>query len=106
MSEHAVPDHPAFRSKHPGPMTFEKVLVFLAIVTLIEVIVSTLYSDKTIGLAIAAFLLVFFAFSKAITVAGYFMHIFYEKRPFTIFMIAFGFPMMIAAPIALVALSI
>ncbi len=101
-----VPDHPAFRTKHPGEFTFEKVLVVLAVITGIEVVVSTLYSDYGLALSITAILLVFFSLTKATMVGAYFMHLFYEKRPFVIFMIGFGFPMLIVIPIALMVVTV
>ena len=104
MSE--LKEHPAFRTKHPSEGVFEKILIILAVFTMIEVIISLLLENGTLPLIVAGILLVFFAFSKATFVGGYFMHIFYEKKPFTIFMIGFGFPMMIVTPIALVALTI
>ena len=106
MEAHAVPDHPAFRTKHPGEFTFEKVLIVLAVLTGIEVLVSTLYSDYGLSLIVTALLLVFFSLSKATFVGGYFMHLFYEKRPFIIFMLGFGFPMLIVLPIALMVVTV
>lgn len=101
-----LPDHPAFRSKHPGNFTFEKVLILLGVITVIELAVSTLHSDGTIQLGIAAVLLIFFSLVKATLVGGYFMHLFYEKRPFVIFMLAFGFPFLIVLPIAIMVITV
>lgn len=105
-STESLPDSAAFRTKHPGPLTFEKILVALAVLTILEVIVSTGYSDFHIDILIIAPILVFFSLVKATLVGGYFMHIFYEKKPFTIFMIAFGFPMLIVLPIAIMVVTV
>ena len=105
-----LPDHPAFRTKHPGHLTFEKILGLLAVVTLIEVLISTAHTDGLFGfqatLAVTAILLIFFSFFKASLVAGYFMHLFYEKRPFVIFMLAFGFPFLIVVPVAIMVITL
>lgn len=106
MEAHATPDHPAYRSKHPGEFTFEKVLIILGVITFVEVLVSTLYSDYNLALVITAILLVFFSLAKATFVGGYFMHLFYEKRPFVIFMIGFGFPMLIILPVAIMVVTV
>lgn len=106
MATQDFPDHPAFRTKHPSEGVFEKVLIILAVFTAIEITISLLLEQGTLPLIIAGLLLIFFALTKATFVGGYFMHIFYEKKPFTIFMIGFGFPMLIVTPIALVALTI
>lgn len=106
-----VPDHPAFRSKHPGYLTFEKILGALAVLTFFETVVSvtfvkeSLYSNQTAVIMIAL-LLLFTSLVKATLVGGYFMHVFYEKRPFTIFMIAFGFPALIVLPIAIMVVTV
>lgn len=110
MEAHAnaetVPNHAAFRAKHPGYLTFEKVWIILAILTGIEVVVSTLYTDYGLSIIVTGLILVFFSLSKATFVGGYFMHLFYEKRPFVIFMIGFGFPMLIVLPIALMVVTV
>ena len=106
MATTTVPEHPAFRTKDPGEFTFEKVLIVLAVLTGIEVVVSTLYSDYGLSLIITALLLIFFSLTKATFVGGYFMHLFYEKRPFVIFMIGFGFPFLIVVPIALMVVTV
>lgn len=106
-----VPDSPAFRTKHPGYLTFEKVLIALAIITIFEALISVLfvkpsmYSDQT-EVIIIALLLCFTSLVKATLVGGYFMHIFYEKKPFTIFMMAFGFPLLIVTPIAVMVVTL
>lgn len=102
----AVPNHPAFRTKHPGEFTFEKVLIVLAVLTGIEVVVSTLYTDEHLNIIVIGLILVFLSLTKATFVGGYFMHLFYEKRPFVIFMLGFGFPMLIVLPIALMVITV
>lgn len=101
-----VQNSPAFRTKHPGPLTFEKILLTLAILTVFEVIISTIYTDFHVDIILIAIILVFFSLVKATLVGGFFMHIFYEKKPFTIFMIAFGFPMLIVLPMAIIIITL
>ena len=108
---HAVPEHPAFRAKHPGVLTFEKVLILLAVITMVEALISvlfvknSLYSDPN-GIMTIALVLIFFSLVKATLVGGYFMHLFYERKPFSIFMISFGFPMLIVLPIAIMVVTV
>lgn len=108
---HAVPNHPAFRSKHPGTLTFEKVLILLAVITMVEALISVLFVKNSLysnsnELMIIVLILAFSSLVKATLVGGYFMHIYYEKKPFTIFMIAFGFPILIILPVAIMVITV
>ena len=106
-----VPNAAVFRAKHPGALTFEKELILLAIITMIEALVSvlfvkpSLYTDQT-QFMLVILVLAFFSLVKATLVGGYFMHIFYEKKPFTIFMISFGFPILIILPVAIMVITL
>ena len=106
MTDENLPDHPAFRTKHPGKNIFEIIFVVLAVFTLIELAISAMLEGGSLPREISIFLLVFFALVKAILVAGYFMHLFYEKSPFRIFLIAFVIPMFLALPVAIVAMTV
>jgi caa(3)-type oxidase subunit IV len=100
-------DHPAFRTKHPRKNMFEYIMITLTVFTTIELVLSYLYTDSgTLSLEVAAALLITFAVVKAILVAGYFMHMFYEKKPFLIFLVSFVFPILLALPIAIVAMTV
>ena len=64
MQAHAeASKHAAFRTKHPGNLAFEKVLGDLAIITIVELLISNLHSDGKFGvhqtLSIAAILQIF-----------------------------------------------
>jgi caa(3)-type oxidase subunit IV len=100
METENVPEHPAFRTTHPRKNMFEYIMITLTVFTAIELILSYLYTDSgTLSLEDAAVLLLTFAVVKAILVAGYFMHMFYEKKLFLIFLVSFVFPILLALPL-------
>ena len=99
-------DHAVFRSKHPGYQTFEKVIILLAVFTLVEIAISMLHEGGTLTLEITALLLLSIAVVKAVMISGFFMHIYYERKPLVVVFFCFVAPIMVALPIALVALTI
>lgn len=90
-----------FEVKHPPKYTYEGVFGGLFILTALEFAVSELMHLDTLPFVFGAFLLVVMAVVKAVLVGGFFMHIFYEKKPLVILFITFLFPLMIGVPIAL-----
>ena len=101
-----VPEHPAFRVKHPGSNVLEKVMITLTVFTFVELAISFLLEGGTLTLEIAGVILIVLALIKATLIAGFFMHLFYERKPLFIIFIAFVGPMLIALPIAFVALTV
>ncbi len=80
---------------HPSRPYF-KVLVVLAILTVIEV--SITYTS--ISEAIQLWILIAIAFAKALTVIAFYMHVKYEPKPWLLFTIVFVLPFLLAFPLA------
>ena len=107
MSEtQTLPEHPAFRIKHAGYLTFEKVIITLAVATLVELSISLLLEGGTLPLEIAALCLIVIAIFKGTLIVGFFMHLFYERKPLIIALLGFVAPMLVGLPVALVILSL
>lgn len=106
QTEAETMDHAIFRAKHPGYQVFEKVIILLAAFTLVELVISVLHEGGTLTLELTALFLLVIAVIKATMIAAFFMHIYYERKPLVVFFFGFVAPMMVALPIALVALTI
>ncbi|MFX0091731.1 MAG: cytochrome C oxidase subunit IV family protein [Candidatus Hodarchaeota archaeon] len=80
------------------------VVIYLAVLTIIEVVVGSLGTADTLGILyiLIIYTLLALAFLKAILVAGFFMGIKYERLRWYIILGTFGLPMFLALPVALI----
>lgn len=91
---------PAIEHAHPGPPTYVRIAVVLAIITVIEV--ATYYLESIFGAALIPILLVLSA-AKFVLVVGYYMHLKFDA-PLLRGMFAWGLTVAIAITLAMLAL--
>jgi cytochrome c oxidase subunit 4 len=85
---------------HPGPATYVKIAVILAVVTIVEV--ATYYLEAFFGAALIPVLLVLSA-AKFVLVVGYYMHLKFDA-PLLRGMFAWGMMVAIGITLAMLAL--
>lgn len=88
------PDH-----THPGERTYIKIAVFLAAITLFEVVIY--YLESTGSILVPALLLL--SAIKFVTVVGFFMHLKFDDRRLS-WIFSFGFSLAAAVFIAVVVM--
>ncbi|MCM8747549.1 cytochrome C oxidase subunit IV family protein [Thermomicrobiaceae bacterium CFH 74404] len=91
---------PVVERAHPGPVTYVKIAVILAIVTIIEV--ATYYLESFFGAALVPILLVLSA-AKFVLVVGFYMHLKFDA-PLLRGMFAWGMTVAIGITLAMLAL--
>ena len=84
---------------HPGERTYIKIAVFLAVITLFEVIIY--YLESASGILVPALLIL--SAIKFVTVVGYFMHLKFDDRRLG-WIFSFGFMLAAAVFIAVVVM--
>ncbi|MCY3414146.1 MAG: cytochrome C oxidase subunit IV family protein [Candidatus Heimdallarchaeota archaeon] len=82
--------------EHPK-RPYVPVLIFLAVLTIVEIAVGQVMATGPASL----FILLFMALVKAGTVVSFYMHVKYESKPSLLVAIVFLIPLAIAGPIAL-----
>ena len=78
---------------------YKKIITVLTVMTAIEFGISYLMASHHIGLAIGIVVLLVLAFVKAALVAKFFMHLRYDPKPLTIFIVI---PLVLATPILMI----
>jgi len=78
---------------------YKKIITVLTVMTAIEFLISYLMAEHHIGLAMGIVVLVALAFVKAALVAKFFMHLRYDPKPLTIFIVI---PLVLASPILMI----
>jgi caa(3)-type oxidase subunit IV len=78
---------------------YKKIITVLTVMTAIEFAISYLMAEHHIGLAPGIVVLVALAFVKAALVAKFFMHLRYDPKPLTIFIVI---PLVLASPILMI----
>jgi cytochrome c oxidase subunit IV len=97
MNDHAaVAEHP---SGHPGPALYAIIAVFLVILTLMELTVYYVAALQPVLVPI----LILLAIAKFLLVGGFYMHLYYDPKIFSIFFI---FPLILACFIGAALLMI
>ena len=89
--------HLTHEINHPAKYTFEKVILTLVVITIIEVLVSLDFPENLRALQIT--ILMILAIIKAALVVAFFMHVKYEKRPLALTLMIFGFPLSLSIPL-------
>ena len=101
MSDHALEQthgrhhaHAAAEEHHPGPVTYMVIAVVLTVLTAFEI--GVFYAPFLQPILVP--LLIFLAILKFILVAGYYMHLHFDSR---VFSVLFVFPLLLAVFICL-----
>ncbi|MFX0182237.1 MAG: cytochrome C oxidase subunit IV family protein [Candidatus Hodarchaeota archaeon] len=96
-------DNESYKIKRP----YNLVVIFLAFFTIIEVFfgfLNDLVSDQADLQFLIRLGLVILALAKAYLVAAFFMGIKYQPRPYVIYGVVFGIPLLIALPVVIIPL--
>jgi len=78
---------------------YKKIITVLTVMTAFEFGISYLMAEKHMGLVLGIVVLVALAFVKAALVAKFFMHLRYDPKPLTMFIVI---PLVLASPILII----
>ena len=78
---------------------YKKIITVLTVMTAVEFGISYLMGTHHLGLAVGIVVLLALAFVKAGLVAKFFMHLRYDPKPLTIFIVI---PLVLASPILMI----
>lgn len=84
---------------HPGPGLYALIALFLVILTCMELAVFYVHSLQPVLVP----LLILLAIAKFVLVGGFYMHLYYDQKIFTVL---FGFPLALACAIGAALLMI